>query len=98
MSKKILIELTADEIQQILCVCSDSVAKRLIEARDSKKHFSVLEWHPMNEKPDNKELLVRMDNGLLVFDYAVAKDEEWRLQYHAKNHAIEWAYLPERKP
>jgi hypothetical protein len=104
MSKKIVVELTAEEIQNILCVCTDSVAKRLREARDSKKHFSVLEWHPVSETPKRNRIIVRLKNGVssigYPYSYTYYEDEkaegheEWDLYNYRIEDVVEWAYLP----
>ena len=70
--------------------------RKLLE--ESKgKHFSVVEWHPISEKPiNNINVLVKDINGL-VYEDAVYYDDvgNWLTEKSYKFNLVEWAYLPE---
>jgi hypothetical protein len=63
-----------------------------------KKNRSVLEWHPMSEKPkDESDILVREKDGC-VFDthaFDSVDDGDWEIVQGDKNQIVEWTYPPE---
>ena len=69
--------------------------KKAIE--ESKKHrFSVLEWHPMSEKPkDLSDILIRDTNGAIFDSFAYYYENDWLIHRGDKAQIVEWAYLPE---
>ena len=76
-------------------------AKRHLESAiknyDSKR-FSVLEWHPMSEKPkDESDILVREKDGCIFDTHAFdsVDDGDWEIVRGNKNQIVEWAYPPE---
>jgi len=79
-------------------------AEKAIEESKGKR-FSVLEWHPASEKPEEKrQLLVRLDDERMSVDrvwiYKMSPEEkaegcpEWDFERYFRRHVIEWAYLP----
>lgn len=70
-------------------------AEKAIE-ESKEKRFSVLEWHPVSEKPKEGEVIVRMEGGLYALDYAIHwGNYAWQFQNTPVNHVKEWASLPE---
>jgi hypothetical protein len=60
-----------------------------------KKNRSVLEWHPMSEKPEADHVLIRLKTGFVFHDFVTESADDWDLTDHYKDDVIEWAYLPE---
>ncbi len=70
--------------------------KLLAELQKTKKHYSVLEWHPMSEKPkDLSDILVRDTNGAIFDSFAYYYENDWMIQRGDKAQIVEWAYPPE---
>jgi len=61
------------------------------------KHYSVLEWHGMDEVPNKFNWVITKDmNGFVSSDYVVYGDNnDWHLERTEKSCLTAWAYLPE---
>ena len=105
---KILIELDAGEINYLLNLINNDLARfpdfknqnlrNRIEHRifDGIKR-SVIEWHPMSDKPkDESDILVKEKDGCIFDTHAFDSVDEgdWEIVQGDKNQIIEWAYLP----
>ena len=58
---------------------------------------SVIEWHPMSDKPkDQSDILVKDTSGAIFDSLSVddEDDDDWRIIRGEKNQIVEWAYLP----
>ncbi len=78
--------------------CSDSLKKIEDAIQESdKRRFSVLEWHPMSEKPeDHASILVKYPSGNVYMDCALIDENgNFSLESETTNYVTEWAYLPE---
>lgn len=113
MSKKILIdsESVLKTIIGALDFCKRSCVENaeFIEAEKyikeaKEKRFSVLEWHPVSEKPKiGSQIIVRLTFGRGVdVNFVMSKCdlhgnilEGYTLSEYDLSSVIEWAYLPE---
>lgn len=69
----------------------------LIESQKDARR-SVLEWHPMSDKPkDESDILVKEKDGCIFDTHAFdsVDDGDWEIVRGDKNQIVEWAYLPE---
>ena len=82
----------AKKASEILDDALDLIEKQEFEQR----RFSVIEWHPMSEKPEDQEsILVRYKSGEIYMDCAlIDEDGNFRLERESMKGVIEWASLP----
>jgi hypothetical protein len=86
--------LNADSvIEDLLCDIDEALED------DEPKRYSVLEWHPVSEKPkDASDIVVKYNDGFLCSGVAHADENgNWVCYEYGKNQMKEWAYLPERE-
>ncbi len=111
MSKKILIdEILLDRIigdlalsekvapiwQEQYRYMSDILDLKVAIEKSNSGCYSVLEWHPMSEKPkDLSDILVRDTNGAIFDSFAYYYENDWLIHRGDKAQIVEWAYLPE---
>ena len=74
----------SDQVEQLESVMKD------------QKRFSVLEWHPVSEKPKiGSQIIVRLASGMYELDMYGKILEGNMLDPFDLSSIIEWAYLPE---
>ena len=74
----------SDQVEQLESVMKD------------QKRFSVLEWHPVSEKPKiGSQIIVRLASGMYELDMYGKILEGNMLDQFDLSSIIEWAYLPE---
>ena len=78
-------------------IFSDSIEKISTAIKEAEeKRFSILEWHPISEKPKEGGVVVRMDDGSYALDYAIHWGSyTWQFQNNPIKHVKKWAYPPE---
>ncbi|QTI81462.1 hypothetical protein IAI58_19155 (plasmid) [Roseomonas marmotae] len=70
------------------------VKAKFFEAKQGQMRFSVLEWHPVTERPlERKPLITRYDNS--PHCGIICGDVSFDFFFDQAKHAKEWAYLPE---
>ena len=74
----------------------DDLQGLLDELQETKKRFSVLEWHPVSEKPKIvSQIIVRFASGMYKLDIYGKILEGNMLDQFDQSSIVEWAYLPE---
>ncbi len=77
----------------------DSIQRAFEDAE--KDNRSVLEWHPMSEKPQAKKIFIKLKTGKVAIadawipQFPSADSLGWEIDYFDIDDVIEWAYLPE---
>ena len=102
MSKKILID--SEVIESVLeCIKKDIPmspngweAEKIETTMKDQKNLSVIEWHPVSEKPKiGSQIIVRFASGMFELDVYGKILEGNMFDQFDQSSIIEWAYLPE---